>query len=121
MIQISTKKLKISNVIKFAINGNLAKSINVKEFAVKLRKVFLIQMDIIYVYKFAIKLFNAVYMFVMISVTSIHVNLVEYIQENHFFVPVALLKLILLFNVVKYSQLVMEIARKFMHVGTNVH
>ena len=78
-------------------------------------------MDIIYVYKFAIKLFNVESMFAMISVTSILVNLAGYIQENHFFVLVELLKLILLFNVVKFNQHVKEIAKKFMHAGTNVH
>ena len=77
-------------------------------------------MDIIYVYKFAIKLFNVESMFAMISVTSILVNLAGYIQENHSFVLVELLKLILQYNVVKSNQHVKEIAKRFTHAGTNV-
>jgi hypothetical protein len=78
-------------------------------------------MDIIYVYRFVIKLLNVVYISVMIFATSILVNLAEYIQENHYFALVESPKLIPLYNVDKYNQLVMETVKKYMPAGINVH
>jgi hypothetical protein len=67
------------------------------------------------------KLSNVGYMYAMISATLILASLVEFIQENLFFVLVELSKLIHQFNVDKFNLSVKVIAKKFILVDTIVH